>query len=294
MDNLLEIYFKKARKSLSEPVPISEIRKRLASSPGTQATKFWLQTRFQVVLVLALAFLGLYLFVDYRATNEKMTIENEAPKEEQILTLQVETLIHEKILTRGDETPIQEVTSKVESGLSKNTDEEVLPLKINKITPNVQLAETSEAKEKSPVVQNTLKESDTIINTQVLNSYKTTEPATLHEMFVDKLNNGSSDATPGNIESSQFISKHEFEILPGYSERRLKKLDKELLEYGITMKIGALKYDDKNKISKIKGEFISLNTNKKVRFNTNTFNKIIFNFDYSKSKGPANMIVSGK
>ena len=285
MDELIDKYFKKARESISDPVPISEIKAKLIASTGANGSRNWLPTRFQVIIALAVVFIALYIYIDSRLGREVIEVDGEGSQQEQVLAREVQE-------------PIEEVTAEAsDNALPDNTDQGALASQDDESSPDtrgkeelVEAAVTSRQAESiaKPVAANTDDtEAPEPIEQESPPQEKAKEPPKTKAEPVTK------PATVDEPVSDDFVTKHEFLIRPSYSESRLKKLDKELSKFGVTIKIDALKYN-KEKISKFKGAFVSINTNARANFSVpGTFNKLILNFEYSKSKGPVNMVVTG-
>lgn len=284
MDELIDKYFQKARESISDPVPISEIKAKLIASTGANGSRNWLPTRFQVIIALAVVFIALYIYIDSRLGREVIEVDGEGSQQEQVLASE-------------DQQPIAEVTAEAsDNALPDNTDQGALASQDDKSSPDtrdeelVEAAATSRQAESiaKPVAANTDDtEAPEPIEQEPPPQEKAKEPPKTKAEPVTK------PATADEPVSDDFVTKHEFLIRPSYSESRLKKLDKELSKFGVTIKIDALKYN-KEKISKFKGAFVSINTNARAKFSVpGTFNKLILNFEYSKSKGPVNMVVTG-
>ena len=291
MDELIDKYFQKARESISDPVPISEIKAKLIASTGANGSRNWLPTRFQVIIALAVVFIALYIYIDSRLGREVIEVDGEGSQQEQVLAREVQE-------------PIEEVTAEAsDNALPDNTDQGALASQDDESSPGTRDNEALQIKEELVEAAATSRQAESIAKPVAANTDDTEAPEPIEqepppqekakEPPKTKAEPVTKPATVDEPVSDDFVTKHEFLIRPSYSESRLKKLDKELSKFGVTIKIDALKYN-KEKISKFKGAFVSINTNARANFSVpGTFNKLILNFEYSKSKGPVNMVVTG-
>ncbi|MBL4658653.1 MAG: hypothetical protein JKX73_11675, partial [Flavobacteriales bacterium] len=130
-DDQLDIYFKEARRALSEPEPIDNIRGKIQSAKGGSGSMFWRQRRFQVILVIAIAFLGFYFFEDFRSSD------NETVTEEEIN--QVEAEENETLQSTEQESTNEDATQEVaDVDQQEILVEEVLPKQEDEATSSVQ------------------------------------------------------------------------------------------------------------------------------------------------------------
>ncbi|HIA12415.1 MAG TPA: hypothetical protein EYN69_10155 [Flavobacteriales bacterium] len=291
MDELIDKYFQKARESISDPVPISEIKAKLIASTGANGSRKWLPTRFQVIIALAVVFIVLYIYIDSRLGREVIEVDGEGSQQEQVLASE-------------DQQPIAEVTAEAsDNALPDNTDQGALASQDGESSPDTRDNEALQIKEELVEAAVTSRQAESMAKPVAANTDDTEVPEPIEqgpppqekakEPPKTKAEPVTKPATVDEPVSHDFVTKHEFLIRPSYSESRLKKLDKELSKFGVTIKIDALNYN-KEKISKFKGTFVSINTNARAKFSVpGTFNKLILNFDYSKSKGPVNMVVTG-
>ena len=292
MDDQLDKYFQKARESISDPVPISEIKAKLIASSGANGSRKWLPTRFQVIIVLAVVFVALYFFIDSKIGNEAAEIDGNSAQQEEV-TAQQEQEPSENVAVEASDNELPE-----------STDQEVIALKEEEATSDVQDDETPKAKVIPAETAVASKKPEVVTEPVTSNTDSTNEPVNLYKFLVEESSQQSPEVTD-KIEPDEAVSTtqsqdvnaithHQFKILSSYSESRLKKLDKELKKYGLTLKIEVLKYGKDNKMSKFKGSFVSIETNRKTVFNVPAFNKLFLDFDYSISKGPDKMVISGK
>ena len=291
MDDQLDKYFQKARESISEPVPIAEIKARLIASIGANGSRKWLPTRFQVIIALAVVFVALYFVIDSKIGNASAEIDENSAQQEEVLAQQ-------------EQEPSENVAVEAsDNELPESTDQEVIALKEEEATSDVKDDETQKAKVIPAETVVASKKPEVVTEPVTSNTDNTIEPVNLYKFLVEESTKQPPEVTdkikPDEAVSTtqsrdvNAITHHQFEILSSFSESRLKKLDRELKKYGLTLKIDVLKYDKDNKISKFKGSFVSIETNRKTVFNVPGFTKLFLDFDYSISKGPDKMIVSG-
>ncbi|MBL4733889.1 MAG: hypothetical protein JKY18_00860 [Flavobacteriales bacterium] len=290
MDDQLDIFFKQARESISEPVPISDIRNKISSAPAPQARKWWLRKRFQVIFVLALVFLAFYFFEGYRLTDQTET----TPKE---TTQQEEMPDQEKNVPLEEPSANDETTGIVDSESQEEVTEGDLPIQKDKTPDGVQSAETGQAQEGDITVPNPAGEADPATETALTDSDDKGEPdntITVATPTDKEPVEQPATSKPVTVDPNK-ISKYKFELEYNSTERDIKKLEKKLKQYGIKMEIGALEFE-KGEIQKFKGSLISVNPKGKALFNFKaySFDKIFISFQHSPNNGPEQMRVWGK
>ena len=291
MDDQLDIFFKQARESISEPVPISDIRNKISSAPAPQARKWWLRKRVQVIFVLALVFLAFYFFEGYQLTDQTETTQKETTQQEEMPD-------QEKNVPLEEPSANDERIEIIDSESPTDVPEGDLPIQKDKTPDGVQSAETGQAQERDITVPNPAGEVDPAAETALTDSDDKGEPdntITVATPTDKEPVEQPATSVPVNVDPNK-ISKYKFEIEYNSTERDIKKLKKKLKEYGITMEIGTLEYD-KGDISKFKCRFVSLEPRGEAKFNFKTaysFDKITFTFQHSQSGGPENMAIKSK
>jgi len=283
MDEKLEILFKKTRESLSEPVPISEIRSKINASPEPQSIKNRFPRRFQVLLGIALLLVAIYVFIDFGAGDKDSSTDNETAQQEEALNQEEESPTQEKALTQEETVKPDETTERADIGMRETTDDANLPSQ-DDTAPNDQDRDPS-----NPIDQPPLDIDDPTESTGPTDTGSPDEDDNTGTVTVDKPKDDVSTAPPLPIlqDKSTKPGFHRFEIPSNATRKDLKKLDKKLSQYGLTLKITTLEYDGEW-ISKFKGGLVALNYNIKSSFNVKTsdFQRVVLTFEYTKSGGP--------
>ena len=285
MEDQLDKYFQKARESIGDAVPISEIKAKLSASSGSNGGGKWLPTRFQVIIGLVVTFAAVYLFIDSRVgEGESKEAGSDVTQQEEVVNFKDEIRdesVVESTIDIVEEEPAAALVDNENSDARTGQAESDIAAQANTSTSS----EEPRKAEEGDVPKNKVSE-------PIAENNPPTEPPK-----VTKSRPKAVVEKPKTVTETQdvnAITHHQIEILSNYSESRLKKLDRELKRYGLTLKIDVLKYGKDDKISKFKGAFVSIETNRKTVFNVPAFNKLFLDFDYSISKGPDKMIVSGK
>ena len=289
MVDQLDIYFKKARESLSEPVPIAEIKSKLNASPGVNPRQSIFSRGLQVLAALAVVFAGLYFWLDSQSTVEEGVVDNETIQQDEILMEQPQEASVEDISAEVLQSK-QEIDLTVQSDKASPIGENGQPPEPTKQAeenlkpasePPTQTAEDGQS-DAHPVIDPE-PEPESVVEP---------EPEPQPEPEAAKPTSGTMPAIRDQAEAN---GGHRFEILSTSTRKDLKELDKTLSKYGINMNVKVLEYD-REWISRLNGYFEDLTTGSKSKFNINSLNfeKLVFTFKYSESTGPLDMRSAGE
>ncbi|HIO68258.1 MAG TPA: hypothetical protein EYN41_07985 [Flavobacteriales bacterium] len=279
MVDQLDIYFKKARESLSEPVPIAEIKSKLNASPGVNPRQSIFSRGLQVLAALAVVFAGLYFWLDSQSTVEEGVVDNETIQQDEILMEQPQEASVEDISA-------EVLQSKQEIDLTVQSDK-ASPIGENGQPPEPTKQAEENLKPASEPPTQTAEDGQSDAHPVI-----DPEPEPQPEPEAAKPTSGTMPAIRDQAEAN---GGHRFEILSTSTRKDLKELDKTLSKYGINMNVKVLEYD-REWISRLNGYFEDLTTGSKSKFNINSLNfeKLVFTFKYSESTGPLDMRSAGE
>jgi len=287
MEDQLDIYFKKARESLSEPVPIAEINSKLEASPGVKPRQSRFPRGLQVLAALAVVFTGLYFWLNSQSTGEEAVVDNETIQQDEILMEQPQEAAVEDISA-------EVLESKQETDLTVQTDI-ASPIEENGQPPEPTKQSEENLKPASEPPAQTAEYGQSDANPVI-------DPEPEPESFVEpepqpepEAAKPTSGTMPAIRDQAEANGEHRFEILSTSTRKDLKELEKTLSKYRIKMNVKILEYD-REWISRLNGHFEDLNTGSKSNFNINSLNfeKLVFTFKYSESTGPLDMRSAGE
>ena len=284
MDDGLDILFKQAQESISEPVPISEIRSKLETAPVAAAPKFWNQGRIIFVVVLACVVAGFLLLFDDRVSDEETGDENVVTTQE-VTSNQEENEMSQGSSTMPEETPAEteiqeEATEESDVPAEETTPEEVLPTENETSLPNISENDTPASTDDQPAEKPTEKP------TEAPTEKPSEKPA---EKPIEK---PAVAVVPTFLINKGTSGSHRYEFPSTTSKSEINQIKKMLRDYELTLNISTLKYD-REWINEIKGDLEDPKTGRKAKFGakSNDLDIIIITFDYSTSKGPSKMVV---
>jgi len=293
MDDLLDIYFKKARESLSEPVPISEIRNKIKASPAKPVSKLTIPRKIQVLLVLAVGFAGALLFMQYGiSTEEKVDetiIDNEAPKEEGIVPVQEEPPSQENAIIQPEEIHSEEAAPEVVSkGMRKHIHDEVLPMQDDNATSDPQPSTAADPESTTTPPEDSPPPSDPN------EDMEPTDPgnsAASNPVDDPKGEEPPKDPPPDETTAPppvdpNKVTPYTFEFPSTATDRDIANLNKQLRKYGVKFNVTTIERD-REWISKLKGDLTVIKTNRKAKIviGSSNFEKVVITFEHSKNGG---------
>jgi len=287
MEDQLNIYFKKARESLSEPVSIDEVRNKLKDAPAVTAKPSGVPQKLKIFLGLVMLLGGLYFLAALFSPNEETAVAKKAATKEAVVA---EAPQHAPLEEAG--TIMQESTEERDAPSQSNPPP---PKKDAPIEPKQQVEGSMDDNPKN---------TEAVTDQEMEREKPTpeTEPEPVSEPKPEPVAKTEPEAVKPSRSTAPAIrdqpdgeSGHRFEILSTSTSRDLKELNKTLSKYGITLHIKAIKYD-REWISTMNGHFEDLSTGRKSKFNIGSINfeKLIFTFRYSKSTGPVDMKTTGE
>jgi hypothetical protein len=277
MKDHLDIYFNKARESLSEPVSIAEIKSKLNDAPIGKTKPSVLPRHVQVVLGSAVMLGGLYFLIEFLGTNEEDKADKATIQQEEVLMAQPQDASVEEATTGVQE-------SMEETNLTVQTDKAPTLVQNDELPEPIKQSEENLKPEPDPPVQ-TAEGGQPDANPVI-------EPEPEAEPEAEQPASGTMPAIRDQAEAN---GGHRFEILSTSTRKDLRELDKTLSKYGIKMNVKVLEYD-REWISKFNGYFEDVITGNKSKFNISSldFDKLVFTFKYSESTGPLDMRSAGE
>ena len=304
MDDLLDIYFKKARESLSEPAQISEIRDKINALPDKPASKFRISRKLQVLLVLVLVLIGAFVLLQYgnsgEEKGEETRLDSAAPKTEGAARDNIDPSNQGNALNQLEEEMPSEASTPEVAGKSlepfagqqvENKPEEELPEQNEDATsdPQPDIAPNTDPTFVPPTDAPPLVDPEEDAgSTDPGNSAGTTAEA-------DRQGDVPPNEEPPKEEpvadapppvDPNKVSDYRFELKSTATKRDISALNKKLRAYGVKLVINTLEYD-REWISKLKGELIVVKTGRKAKIvvNTSNFEKLVMIFEHSKNAG---------
>jgi hypothetical protein len=265
MEDQLNIYFKKARESLSEPASIDEVRNKLKDAPAVKTKPAGVPRQLKIFLGVVVLLGGLYFLVDFGNPNEEATVDNkaapkeaiaaeeprDAPLEEDGTLMQEDTKTPDVTTQPGQAPDDQPIQPRQQSGKSNDSDPE-----------NAAASTDPVGEEEKPTTDT----GSDPVNEPAPEPESEPEARTEPEAAIP-----SSSTAPAIRDQANGEGGHRFEILSTSTSKDLRELNKTLSQYGIKMHIGTIEYD-REWISRLNGHFEDLSTGRKSKFNIGSIN----------------------